>query len=195
MSTVQIVKLIQHLLNLGLSMTEITKRLCSEYGGYQIPCIEDFDKETRDLEGRTLSRAPVVTITRTETSDEGTFGVLETTGFMCYTGELPWCGNEVKKSCIPVGEYDCYPYSSNKYLNAYEVSKVPGRAAILIHQGNLCGNKDKGFQTNVEGCILLGKSIGKLSGQKAVLQSKQALTEFIHFMNNLPFKLVIREEL
>lgn len=136
---------------------------------------------------------PVVTLTRNETSDEGTFGVLETEGFMCYTGELPWKNNEVGKSCIPLGEYECYPYSSKKYPTAYEVSKVPGRSAILIHQGNLCGDVDKGLQSNVRGCILLGKSIGKLAGQKAVLQSKTALVDFIIHMDNKPFKLVIKE--
>lgn len=50
MNAVQIVEFIQKLLNLGLSVAEIAKRLCDEYGGYQIPAIEDFDKETRELE-------------------------------------------------------------------------------------------------------------------------------------------------
>lgn len=137
---------------------------------------------------------PVVTLTRTEMSDEGTFGVLEADGFCCFTGELPWRNNEVQKSCIPVGEYECYPYSSAKYPNAYEVSKVPGRSAILIHQGNTCGDTCKGYKSDVLGCILLGRSIGTLYGQKAVLSSKLALTDFINHMANKPFKLVIKEQ-
>lgn len=49
MNAVQIVEFIQGLLKLGMSVSEIAKRLCDEYGGYEIPCIDDFDKETREL--------------------------------------------------------------------------------------------------------------------------------------------------
>lgn len=52
MNAVQIVEFIQRMLNLGLSIAEIAKRLCDEYGGYQIPNIDDFDKETRELEAK-----------------------------------------------------------------------------------------------------------------------------------------------
>lgn len=193
MGAIQIVEFIERLLALGLGISEIAKRLCDEHAGYRIPGMEDFNAETRELEKRTLQRT--VTLTRKEQSDEGTFGELKTTGFSCATGELPWRDNEPNKSCIPAGEYECFPYSSQKYPAAYEISKVPGRSAILIHQGNLCGDVDKGFQSNVQGCILLGRTTGKLQGQKAVLQSKDALTSFVKFMNNQPFKLVIKEDL
>lgn len=192
MGAVQIVEFIERLLSLGLSISEIAKRLCDEHAGYQIPDMKTFDAETRELEKRSLTRT--VTLTRKEQSDEGTFGELKTPGFSCVTGELPWRDNEPNKSCIPAGEYECFPYSSQKYPAAYEVSKVPGRSAILIHQGNLCGDVDKGFQSNVQGCILLGTATGNLSGQKAVLNSKDALTSFVKFMNNQPFKLVIKED-
>ena len=57
-------------------------------------------------EGEGLMRR--VYIRRTETDDEGTFGVLTTdSGFQVYTGELPWRWNIPGKSCIPPGEYEC----------------------------------------------------------------------------------------
>lgn len=135
---------------------------------------------------------PLVVVNRVTTSDEGTFGELKTEGFSCVTGELPWLDNTPTKSCIPQGEYECYPYSSKKYPRAYEVRGVKGRSAILIHQGNLCGNCDKGYKTNVQGCILLGGAYGKLCNQKAVINSKATLDAFIDHMNNKPFKLIIR---
>jgi hypothetical protein len=51
------------------------------------------------------------------------------------------------------------------------VLNVPGRTLILFHAGNRVGN--------TEGCILLGETIGKLSGNRAVLNSGVTFKRFM----------------
>lgn len=141
-----------------------------------------------------------VRIERTETSDQGTFGTLYIDDVeFCKTGELPkYAGNpdvlnERCADCIPAGLYKCAPYSSVKYPNVYEVTGVPNRSAILIHSGNYCGDVKKGYKSHVLGCIILGKSMGILDGQKAVLSSKPTLEKFLNMFDKQPFTLEIRE--
>lgn len=112
--------------------------------------------------------------------------------FTCCTGELPWKDNKTSISCIPIGEYLCMPYSSAKYPNVYEVTNVPNRKYILIHQGNYCGDISKGYKSDVNGCILVGDRIGMLNKQLSILNSKNTLNKFKSIMGNNPFKLVIR---
>ena len=66
------------------------------------------------------------------------------------TRELPWLDNKKSISCIPPGKYLCKRYSSKKYKNTFEITKVPGRKYILIHIGN--------FKSNSKGCVLVGES-------------------------------------
>lgn len=137
-----------------------------------------------------------VIIIREQTSDEGTFGrlwVMET-GFTCYTAELPWRNNERGKSCIPKGEYDATYLArsaSGKFRDVYHLHGVEGRSGILIHAGNFAGDEDKGFRADIDGCILLGKLRGKLSGQDAVLASRVALKEFVQQLNHEPVQVYI----
>lgn len=140
-----------------------------------------------------------VILQRTHTGDTGTFGTLYIDGyFFGYTGELPMTGgnpdipNERCKDCIPAGTYTVVPRRSAKFGSTYEVTGVPNRSAILIHTGNTCGNVAKGYKSDVEGCILLGNSRGKLYGQDAVLQSGVAMRKFRELMGNQPFTLVVK---
>ena len=134
-----------------------------------------------------------VTFTRVTDSDEGTFGKLETdNGFSCFTLELPWRDNKKRISCIPEGEYAVEVRRSPRFGLVYHVKDVYGRSYILIHSGNFAGDVSKGYKSHVEGCILLGKKVGILDGQKAVLVSKPAVTSFMRHLNNKPFKLVIK---
>ncbi len=127
--------------------------------------------------------------------DEGTFGkvVFEDLSFECFSGELPYKDNQRNISCIPQGEYICrvrYSYRFKRML--YEVEGVPGRSAILIHPGNFCGDRSKGLRSDLHGCIALGKHFGVLAGQKAVLNSRLAVNEFMDRLNYEPFMLVIK---
>lgn len=117
-------------------------------------------------------------ITRTETSIHGTFGRLQYGGFECWTLELPWYQNEPQVSCIPDGEYLVTPWHSRKWPLTYHVNDVPNRSAILIHTGNVAGDRSVGFKSHVLGCILLGKYRGLINKQKAVLSSAVAYNEF-----------------
>lgn len=74
-----------------------------------------------------------------------------------HTLELPWLDNRRGVSCIPTGIYKvrphisaAYPGADNNHPGAYELLKVPGRTAILIHVGN--------FLHDIKGCIALGLS-------------------------------------
>ena len=130
---------------------------------------------------------------RLNTGDAGTFGILHTKGFNCFTAELPWRDNQQSISCIPPGEYDCVIRQSPRFGKTYWVTNVPGRGHILIHAGNYAGDKSLGFKTHTEGCILQGKKIGTLRGQKVILASRIVVKSFIRFMRDMPFKLIITQ--
>ena len=134
------------------------------------------------------------TLTRTKTSDQGTFGTFCGEGMSLQSAELPWRGNSQRYSCIPPGSYICRPYSSGRFSNVYEVTGVPGRTAILIHSGNFAGDTDKGFKSDVEGCILLGLTYGSIDGQQAVKSSRAALDALRDMVEKEPFELVIVDD-
>ena len=126
-----------------------------------------------------------VKLVRYRSDAQGTFGIIFFDWKYLYTGELPWRDNKRNLSCIPPGNYTVGLRSSPKYGNVYEVKRVPERSYILFHQGNFCGDKSLGYRTNVQGCILLGFKRGKLYGQEAVLQSRDARD---HFERTLEFE-------
>ncbi len=133
-------------------------------------------------------------IVRNDHSDQGTFGALfvEVKGFQCYTAELPWRENKDDVSCIPAGEYKCVWAKSPHFGLCYHIQGVKDRDNVLIHGGNFAGDKAKGLRSDVKGCVLLGVSIGKLSGQQALLESRKALKAFNELMKCEPFMLTIR---
>lgn len=99
---------------------------------------------------------------------KGTFGVLvKDDRPICVTCEDPWNDNAVGTSCIPAGTYHCAPHSGAKYKDVWALENVPGRTAILIHQGNTI--KD------TRGCILVGRHFGNLHGYPAILDSRVTL--------------------
>lgn len=133
----------------------------------------------------------ILNLQRETGTDQGTFGKLSGEGLNLHTLELPWRENQSKYSCIPPGEYLCTPCNSPRFREVYEVRNVPGRTHILIHSGNFAGDTTKGLRSDVEGCILLGLSRGKLYNQDAVLQSKDAMMRFMQTMNKREFILKI----
>lgn len=101
----------------------------------------------------------------------GVFGELTWAGGKCYTIEEAWRGNERGNSCIPIGTYRVQRGQFPKHGDAFEVQGVPGRTAILFHAANTVAD--------IEGCIGPGKRLGALGGTWAVLDSKDAYTEFM----------------
>lgn len=131
-------------------------------------------------------------LTRNVTGDEGTFGILEVDGFAFFTGELPDRGNANDISCIPTGTYTCrYTLSFRMKKRTYQVDGVEGRAGIRIHSANFMGDKAKGRLCQLNGCIALGKKLGTMDGQAAILLSTQAVREFEELMGKRPFELEV----
>lgn len=112
------------------------------------------------------------TLQRLSQSEEGTFGVLKDVpgNVLCHTAELPWNGNHPDTSCIPVGQYQVIPHNSVEHPHVWEITNVPNRIGILIHQGNL-PLKDS------LGCIIVGRTQGWLGTDMAVLNSMAALND------------------
>ena len=128
---------------------------------------------------------------RTESGNEGTFGILVYPDGYVFTVEPPDRGNRPNLSCIPSGRYTVSVRHSPKYGKVYTVNNVPGRSHILLHHGNFGGDKTLGFRTHSAGCIILGSRKGRLHGQNAVLNSRTARRKFELAMNWQPFKLEI----
>ena len=131
---------------------------------------------------------PIVELIRLEDHNTfGTFGVLKICKqLFCITLEPPENANKSNISCIPAGQYDCLRYRSIKYPDTFEITNVPDRSKVLFHAGN--------FVENTMGCVLLGQSVGKLKGNRAVLNSGGTFKNFMLHMNgNAFFHLTIRE--
>ncbi|AZS50660.1 hypothetical protein DM558_07650 [Entomomonas moraniae] len=134
-----------------------------------------------------------LTLTREQSRDYGTFGTITLPdGKTFYTLELPDKDNKRQVSCIPKGSYQCRIVNSAKFGKVYGVCGVPNRIAILIHAGNYGGDIEKGYRTDIQGCILLGKAKGNLNNQPVVTSSRVALKEFMTDLNNEPFELLIK---
>ncbi len=129
---------------------------------------------------------------------EGTPGSLD--GFC--TLELPDRDNAPSLSRINAGTYLCIvTHSPHLNEDTYELQSVPGRVTIRIHQGNWAGSVPDGYFSNVEGCILIGHSFGRITPpqqgetiyqpQLAVMSSVSALTSFMQKMQRQPFTLQI----
>jgi hypothetical protein len=132
------------------------------------------------------------TLTREESTDQGTFGRLETdSGLTLRTGELPWRDNASGKSCIPPGTYTVTFRNSPKHGPCYHVENVPGRTDIEIHSANWMGDREKGFRCELLGCIAPGVTIGNLSGQRAVISSRMAISMLEEAMGRETFELTI----
>jgi len=130
---------------------------------------------------------------RNEQSKYGTFGglYLEGMGRFCYTAEPPWRNNRPNLSCIPEGDYKVVMRFSPKYGWVYWITDVVDRTWILIHPGNYAGDRKLDLKTHTYGCLLLGRKIGWLGRQKAVLVSRATVLRFNSLMNRQPFRLRI----
>ncbi len=131
-------------------------------------------------------------LVRFRSDDEGTFGVLVLVNqTVLFTGELPDKSNQRNISCIPTGTYLVKQVQSSSFGLVYEVKNVPGRTDIYLHNGNYAGDAEKGFRSDVEGCILLGMDIGELDNQRVVLSSQLARGIFEGVMGDEPGILTI----
>lgn len=117
---------------------------------------------------------------------DGSYGVLiRDDGFpWLLTLEDEQRQNQRGVSAIPEGIYTVVRTVTPKHGECFMVTGVPDRSAILIHSGN--------SEKDTEGCILLGKEYGKVTGkdedsgaiesQTAILRSKEAMKEFMDYL-------------
>lgn len=154
-----------------------------------------------------------VLMTRRKRGDQGIFGdMLVIPAPIFQTGELPYRDidddgkSDSEYSSILPGKYLCKWVKSEKRslkegkdVFVYQLEGTDNRVAIQIHSGNFCGDKKKGFVSQVEGCILLGENQGQLTTkegfeQEAILDSKPAVKRFNELMNEEDFELEIVEQ-
>lgn len=112
-----------------------------------------------------------LTLTRTCTSDEGTFGMLSKEGVpLCNTVELPWRDNKPQVSCIPAGVYRVvFSYSPRFKRMLHQIQGVENRSGIRMHIANRA--------KELQGCIAPGTGLGTIGGQAAVMNSANALNQ------------------
>jgi hypothetical protein len=146
-----------------------------------------------------------------ESTDEGTFGDLQVNDGLRLsvwkTGELPDRGNAPGLSCIPLGTYLCKKlYSPAHKRDVYHVMAVPGRTDVELHPANVMGDKEKGFQSQLLGCIALGKDTAIFhrgvvlsaggapleKDQRGLTDSAASVAAFERLMGGQDFELEIR---
>lgn len=113
-----------------------------------------------------------LTLRRFINTQQSTIGVLEGLVAPIFTLEDRWQDNKPNVSCIPAGTYVCKPHAwernaGNKFLKVWEVCDVPGRSAILFHQGNT--------HNDTRGCILVGFDMKVEQREGRVWQSVNAI--------------------
>jgi hypothetical protein len=136
------------------------------------------------------------TLARSPSTDQGTFGRLSYGKQASYTLELPWRDNARQRSCIPPGKYVCRIVNSPKFGRVYNVTNVPGRSAVLLHSANLAGDVDKGYTTQLHGCLAPCLRMGVMRNTAGVMQSagllsRPALRQLMDWANGEPFTLEI----
>ena len=140
-----------------------------------------------------MNRARLI---RDANGDHGTLGVLRASGLPgpVHVMEPPWRDNRRNRSCIPAGSYEVLPHISPRFGRCLLVTSVPDRSHILVHAGNLGGDRDKGFRSHTAGCLLPGTRRGWIDAggirQAAVLASRTAMRHVLAWAQ-APFELEI----
>jgi hypothetical protein len=135
------------------------------------------------------THAKIAEIIRLEENyTHGVFGVMRINKrVFCFTLEPDDRWNQPNISCIPPQQYLCKRTLSPRFADTFEVLNVPGRSHILFHPGNT--------KADTSGCILLGRSLGRLKDLRGVMHSAKTFTEFMEIMESIDyFHLTIKEE-
>ncbi len=141
----------------------------------------------------------IATLIRQTSDEQGTFGVFTVNNKSYFSLELPYRDNKPNISCIPCGQYKAsLRYSPHFKKNLYCLSGVPNRNFILIHGANFAGDEEMGYQTHLQGCISIGKSMGTAQNkhkqrQRCIFGSQQALSEFIDELDGEELILTIKD--
>lgn len=145
-----------------------------------------------------------LTIDRGPSTDEGTFGSASIASISFESLELPWRDNRHNLSCIPPGVYTAKLINGASvgrpaFGMVYELQSVPGRTGILLHRANWAGDVEKGYHSDLEGCITIGESTGILTPdvpgakpQEAVERSGPALETLMTLTDGADIEVDVR---
>ena len=143
------------------------------------------------------------TILRTMQGDQGTFGrmIVDAGELVLWSGELPDRDNVLYFSRINSGIYPCtFKDNSSKGPIVWELHDVPERTDVLLHIGNWCGDITKDYYSDVEGCIVIGLSFGRMippglkNKQRAVISSGKALEKLYAVVGENDIELTIIDQ-
>jgi hypothetical protein len=101
-----------------------------------------------------------------------------TNGLFLCTMERPWKDNTPQISCIPDGLYLCKHFNGKRFKDVWEVTKVKGRTAILIHQAN--------YAAELEGCIAVGLYHDNSVKDRMVCKSRDAMADLKSYIGRSP---------
>lgn len=118
---------------------------------------------------------------RIRESEQGAIGIFEMNDFDFYSFFLMPDSKDKERFHIPDGEYLCRRFSGTKWKDTFEIVRpgtdgVDGHKFLLFHSGNKEGHS--------LGCVLLGETVGKLTGERAVLNSGATFQKFLHYTRN-----------
>jgi hypothetical protein len=125
-------------------------------------------------------------IVRLEHSLQGELGALLFDGVIfCFT--LQPDSLDTLRFHIPEGNYIAKRFHGTKWPNTFEIvgEGTKGHSALLFHAGNT--------EVDSLGCTLLGSSVGKLKGYRAVSNSGLTFKLFLEFTKNVdsfPLKII-----
>ncbi len=134
---------------------------------------------------------PIIELLRVEEDDRyGTFGILRIAKqLFCVTLEPSDRLNAPNISSIPAQQYICRRVNSPKFGQTFEITNIPGRSHVLFHPGNRIDD--------TLGCVILAQHVGKLRGNRAVLNSGATFEAFMGLMKRegiTEFHFTVKEE-
>lgn len=136
-----------------------------------------------------------VRLVRRASTPAGTPGRLYAPGAEFDTMEPPAPEHRAEHPRIKAGIYLVKKIGSPHYPDRYVLMAVPGRSGIVLHPGNFAGCESAGYQSDSDGCILIGRAAELMNKhgkkQPAVVLSRSTLKGFENIMQDSDFFLQV----
>ena len=142
-----------------------------------------------------MTTIPTVRLVRRASTEQGTPGKLYAEAHHFDTLEPGAPDHDPTHPRIPTGTYLAKKVGSPKYPGRYVLQAVPFRSGIVLHPGNFAGCTEKGFSSDTDGCILIGRAAELLNHKKnrqcALILSRSTLAGFESIMEGKDFFLQV----